>query len=345
MVTFPYNTTDFFFTLDDTKVLQVSSANATSYFTLKATITFYDFHSAVAKEKVLEYKLPLFKGAQTYVIGRKVHRFLAKQKTFSNTFGFIIKTTTVDFEVKEIDSSDDTVLDTQTLTAVKFIPGPIPKLKSGNVAILSTNSNHERVTKDGLFLVNLLLPEGTHQLKLFKNEVEVDSESITATAADNVFSKKIIVKDFTGAKGDVFTINIADGLLVKSFVVFPDNKTSKQLLFVGNNHLLRSLECTGDFSFPTEYDQITHTYYRNLIEVLEIVTTEKIKKLKLNTGWILKTDVEVIDTLLESSNVLLIENNSTVLEMVPLAKKMTGEDSEKFLYAYDLEFYINQSYA
>lgn len=345
MITTPFNTTDFFFTLDDANVIDVSSENATSYFTVKVTITYFSFYDNVALEQELNYKLSLFKGAQSEVIGRKIHRYLAKQKVFNNTFGFIQKTATADFEIKEIESDDNSVLDTVTLENIKFIPGHKPKLQNENLAILAINSNKERVTKHGIFLVNLLLPEGTYQLKLFKNDVEVDRESITATATDNVFSKKIIVKDYAGAKGDVFTINIADGLLVKSFVVFPDNKTSKQMLFIGSNNLLSSLECTGSFAFSTDYKQIKQEYYRNFKEVLEVVATQKTNKFIINTGWLLKTDVTIIDEVLDSGFALLIENDATVLELVPIAKKITGEDSEKFLYEYNLEFQINKTNA
>ena len=344
MVTFPYNTTDFAFTLENTPIL-FSTENDDTYFTMKITISYYEFSENTPIVKELNEKIPLFKKAQKLFVGPKIHRYLSKQNEFSNTFGFLCKTSTVSFEIEEINSDDNTVEDTITLNNVKFIPGPKPTFIQNNVALLSTNSNKERVTKNGQFFVAFLLPSGEHTLKLFKNESEVESELVTATDEDNVFLKKIVIKDFSGAKADVFTFKINETTVEKSFVVFPENKNSKQLLFVGNYNYLRSLECTGNFSFEKEYNPITQNYVRNLEEVLEVITNEKKNYLTINTGWILKSETETIETLLDSKKVILVDNDQVVLEMVPKTKKIVGEDSEKFLYSYDLNFQINKKYA
>lgn len=344
MVNFPYNTTDFAFTLDDV-FINFSTTTADTYFDLEITIKYYDFFSSTEKTEVLEYKVPLFNLQQSYNVGRKIHRFLSNPEVYANTYGFQYKTAKVSFLIKEINIADETTVETITLDHVFFIAGPKPTLIANNNAILTTNSNFERVTQNGLFIVNFLLSEGEHTVNVFKNSVAIETEIITATALDNVFSKKIVVKDFSGAKGDVFELNINGAGLKKTFVVFPDGEYSKQLVFVDEFKLFRSIECTGHFSFPTKYDQISHKYKRNLIEILEVVKTEKVKSFKINTGFILKTSTATIDTILSENKAYLIENSKTILEMAPIAKKMVGEDSEEELYAYDLEFQINKNYA
>lgn len=343
MVTFPYNTNDFAFTLEDLFIL-FSTETANTYFDLTVTITYFEFFSSTEKIKVLEYKIPLFNQAQTYNVGRKIHRNLATPDVYANAFGFQYKTAAVSFLATEINTAGTTVSST-VLNDIKFIAGKRPSLLESNKALLSTNTNYERVTQNGFFIVNFLLIAGNYTIKVFKNGIQEQSEEITTTAADNIFSKKIIVKDFLGVKGDVFEIAVLNTSIKKTFVVFPDNETSKQLVFVDSFNLFRSLECTGHFSFTNEYDQITHNYKRNLVEILEIVTTEKVNKLQLNTGFVLKTDTETIDALLDAKKVYLVENNVVFLEMVPLAKKQTGEDSTQELYAYDLEFQINKTNA
>jgi hypothetical protein len=344
MVIFPYNTTDFSFTLEDV-FIQFSTENVNTYFDLKIIITYFEFFSSEEKSKILEYKIPLFNNQQSENVGRKIHRYLANSPVYASEFGFQYKTAKVTFLATEINIGDKTTASTTLLADVKFIAGPEPSLLSNNNALLSANTNYERVTENGLFIVNLLLSEGNHTLKVLKNNIEVQTEDITATATDNVFSKKIVVKDFSGAKGDVFEVLLENTTIKKTFVVFPNNVHSKQLVFVDKNKLFRSLECTGHFSFPNKYDQITHNYKRNLVEVLEIIETEKVNNLKLNTGWVLKTDTETTDALLSSKKTYLVENNISTLEMVPLAKKQTEEDSDEELYAYDLEFQINKKNA
>lgn len=342
MVTFPYNTTDFAFTLEDL-FIAFSTEKANTYFDLKVTIKYFDFFSTIEKEKILEYKIPLFNQEQKYNVGRKIHRNLPSLKAYANIFGLQYKTAKVSFLATEINIADGTTESTATLNDVKFIAGPKPRLLANNVAILSTNTNYERTTENGFFICNFLLTEGNHTVKVFKNGVESLSEGITATAADNVFSKKIIVKDFSGAKGDVFTIKIDGTTIQKTFVVFPNNLQSKQLVFADSFKLFRSLECTGHFSFPDAFNQITHKYKRNLVEILEVVTTEQTNKFKINTGWLLKTDTETLHTLSLSKKAFLVENNKQILELAPIAKKLIKEDSDAGLYEYDLEFQINKN--
>lgn len=344
MVTFPYNTTDFSYTLEDVFIL-FSTVTADTYFDLTVTINYFDFYSSIEKTKELSYKIPLINLQQKYNIGRKIHRYLANNNAYSNTFGFQYQTSKVTFLAKEYAISDNTEVSSATLVDVLFIAGTKPTIIENNNAILTKNNHFERITKNGFFICNFLLSAGNHTIKVFKNATEVQSEDIEATAEDNVFSKKIVVKDFSGAKGDVFEVVLVDSVIKKTFVVFPDNEHSKQLVFVDDFKLFRSLECTGQFSFLNEFEQIKHKYKRDLKEILEIVETEQLNKLKLNTGWLLKTDTETITSLLLSTKIYLIENNEAVLELVPIAKKQTAEDSLAELYAYDLEFQINKTNA
>jgi hypothetical protein len=341
MVNFPYNTTDFAFTLEDS-FIEFSTENEDTYFDLKVTITYFDFFSEVEKEKVLEYKIPLLNQAQSFNVGRKIHRYLASLTTYTNTFGFMYKTAKVTFIATEFNIADDSEASTDTLTDVQFIAGEKPKLLENNIALLSNNTNYERITEKGLFIVHFLLPIGSHVLKLNKNGSEAASENIVVTEGNNVFSKKITAENFNATKGDVFNIKIDGTSFAKTFVIFPNNISSKLLIFIDKFKLFRVLECTGHFSFPDEYSQITHTYKQNLVEVLEIVDTKEINKFNINTGWVLKTDTETISSISKAKKVFLIENDTQVLALVPIAKKLTKEDSEAELYEYDLEFQINK---
>jgi len=342
MVSFPYNTTDFAFTLEDS-FISFSTENADTYFELFLLISYYDFFSAEEKQKTLEYKIPLLNKAQTFNVGRKIHRYLSSLTAYTNTFGFMYKTATVTFIATEINNSDGSSSGSEVLYDVQFIAGKKPKLLENNTALLSNNTSYERVTEKGMFIVNVLLPAGDHVLKVYKNALEQTAETVTVTDNNNVFSKKINIKDFNGTKGDVFKFVVAETSIKKSVVVFPNNVSSKQLVFIDEFKLFRVLECTGHYSFPDEYDQITHTYYRNLVEVLEVIETTETNMLNINTGWVLKTDTETLSTLSKNKRAFLIENNEQILDMVVKAKKLTKEDTEAELYEYDLEFQINHN--
>ena len=346
MVHFPYNTNEFAFTLDEV-FLDFTTNNFNTFFNVKITINYYNFYESTANVKILEYKVVLFNNAQKYYVGDKIHRFLAKPETYFGQQGFQYKTAKVSFLITEVNLTTETILNTFELNNVNFIAGPKPKIVENNNAVLSTNTHYERVTNAGFFLVNFLLSSGEHIIKVLKNGVEVESETknIVATDFDNVFSIKIDIKELSGAKGYIFEIQLNDSMIKKSVVIFPDGEQSNQLVFVDQFNLFRSLQCTGHYSFPTKYNQITHKYKHNLKEILKIITTEKEDNLKINTGFILKTSSETVDTLSSEKEAYLVIENTVVLDLAVLANSLTKENSEEALYEYNLQFRINKNHA
>jgi len=342
MVTIPYNNSDFAFTLNDL-FLQFSTVETDTYFTLKLTVNFYDFYSETAKQKIKNYKIYLFENSAEENIGRKVDRIMGQFQGLSN-LELQYKTAVVDLEAKELNILDDSLVETTTLNGIKFIAGILPKLKVLNTALLSVNINASRITPSGFINVSFLLPEGDNIIEIHKNESILQSETIVATIENNVFTKKYKISDYGANPGDVFKFKIKDIEVYKFVVIFPEGMFSNHILYVDEFKMLQSLECTGNFSFPTDYKQTTHKYKRNLVEILEIIETKKINSFKINTGWVLKTDNVTIDTIARSKKAWLFINDIEVIEMVPVAKKLTNIDSDEELYEYDLEFKINRAY-
>jgi hypothetical protein len=215
---------------------------------------------------------------------------------------------------------------------------------SGNTALLNINTNASRITPSGFVNVSFLLPAGANTISIYKNDSLLQEEIITANATDNVFTKKYTMADYNGLPGDVLKFKVKDLDVYKSVIVFPEHTFSNHILFIDEFKLLSTLQCTGDFAFPTAYNQTTHEYKRNLVEVLEIIETEKVNSFKINTGWVLQTDNVTIDSLLRSKKAWLFINDNYVIEMVPISKKETNIDSDRDLYEYDLEFQINRAY-
>lgn len=344
MVTFPYNTTDFAFTLNDV-FLNFSTTETNSYFDLEITIKYFEFFSSTEKTKVLEYKIPLLNQNQSFNVGKKIHRYLANLGSYNNVVGFQYKTAKVSFIAVEKQITDNTVIDTVTLNDVKFVAGHKPNLFIANKALLSLNTALEKVSKKGVFNTSFLLPAGNHVLEVYKNNVLETSVDVTATATDNVYLHQLIVSEFAPTIADVFTVKIKGTTILKEVVIGSASRLTTQLMFLDTFKLPRSVEFTGEFSKTNEYDQITHTYKRNLIEVLEVVTTEKIKKLTIATGFLLPTETNNVDELLDCKKVFLVNNNATVLEMAPIAKKLVLEDSTNESFTYNLEFQINKNHA
>lgn len=340
----PYNTVDFAFTLDDSKFLDISTLNENTYFTLQLVIKYYDFYDAVQQTETLNYKLPLFNKKRIFSVGEIIHRNLSSISGL-NSQQLQYKTALVDITIKEYDFLDpETVISSEEMLAVKFIAGPLPALMDGNKALLSVNANASRVTPIGYVSASFLLPMGDYTFEISKNGVVVFSEIISATITENVFTKTLKVSLYNALPGDIFTMAINGTVISKTIEINDYQLFSNTILFVNEFKLLESLECTGDFSFPDVYDQITHKYKRNLIEILEIIRTKKEDNFKVDTGWVLETDGITIDSLLLGKKAWLLKESNKVAELVPISKKNTAIDSKRESFQYDLEFKINSTY-
>ena len=339
MVTFPYNNSDYAYALDPVAI-NFSSSNE-SYFTVVITIKYYEFYASTEKTTVLNYKIPLFNGVAIWYVGEIIQRNLSNL-TVPFASGFQVKTALVTFVVKELALADDSETATTTLTDVAFIPGHKPKLISNNMALLHVNETKCRVTVLGTCYASFLFPTGEHTIKVYHNATEINSETITATALNTIYTKTIDVSAFQVTPADVFKITIGGTEIFKEFVIFPDTQLSNTLFFIDQYKLMTSLELTGEYSFNEDFEQLMHEYKLNNDRVLEVVETLEDHFLKINTGYILKSQVKLVNEIFKIKKAFLKNIEGFDLEMVPISKKRTGFDSENFLYSYDLEFRINK---
>lgn len=341
----PYTPGTFYFTLDTSKYIDFYTTNDDTFFTMQLIIRYYDFYNILEKTiDDLYYKIPLFNKKATLNIGEIIHRNLSNITALDDQ-SLQYKTPLVDIILHEF-SIDDETTSISSLEAynIQFIAGPKPALLKSNKAILSLNSNNSRVTPNGIHLVNFLLPSGTHIIEVFKNNIIVDAETITATAIDNIYSKKLNMQTLQTVPGDVIKVSLKDTILSKEIEVTDYQQYSNMILFVDEFKLLSSLECTGSKVRSIDYSQTTHKYKRNSREILEIIDTKKDEGLILNTGWVLETDDLTIDSLLSGKKAWHFKSNTIAAELAPVAKKLTAENSDDETYQYDLEFKINSSY-
>lgn len=338
MVTFPYNTTDFAFTLTDDAILFSSTEN--SYFDATILIKYYDFYSATEKTETLEYKIPLFNASAKWFVGAIIHRNISVLKAvFTN--GFQQKTTLVTFTINEISLDDGTTLNTTSLTDVKFIPGPAPKLLENNIGLLNANTWYCKATISNLLNVSFLLPNETHQINYYVNETLISSEEVVSAGLDNVFTKQINTADFTLEIGDILKIQVNNSIIYKEFLIDKAIPNSTTLFFINKFNLLDTIVFTGEYLFSEEPEQITQLYRNNQRENLEVIANLQNNFLKIDTGWLYKEQLKLIDHLLDSKKVIINNLDNYNLELVPISKKRTGIDSKKNKFSFSLEFRIN----
>jgi len=172
------------------------------------------------------------------------------------------------------------------------------------------------------------------------------SGSIGGVAANN----NIMVESFEGTGYQntwTETIGANTGNLVegakKTFIVFPNDNYSNMIVWENEFLVQSALECTGTASIKTEFEFQTQKLFENLVEKIQTLSTTKEVKLYINTGWILKSDVDTIESILRSKRAWLLQNEVEI-NLVPVSKSIVNTDLERELIEFSLEFIINRTY-
>jgi hypothetical protein len=341
-LTVPYLSGEKAFTLDQ-KYFEFSSQNLGTYFQFDSEIKTYDFFNNTENVFTVPQKIVLFQGKSKVNLGQLIHRLMRKfpivnESTFQNQLA------TLNISCKEILAADETVVRAGTKSNIKFVAG----LSRGitDLGFLDFNPLPNRGTKNGFAMLNILYPTGNYEFRILKNGTLVSAQALPASNNIIVF-KKVSFAAFN--QGDIiqcvvdFVGQNNSSAPKKTFKLFPVGNYSNTIVWE-NEFLLQSvLECTGTASIKSDFEFLSQKVYQNLVEVIEHFSSSKEVKLFINTGWLLKTDVDTIESLMRSKRVWLL-NNTGNIALRPVAKPIINEDLERELIEFSLEFIINRNY-
>ena len=338
----PYSTGQKAFTLDN-KFFEFSSLNQNTYFQFDSTIKTYDFFTNAVNEFFIPLKIVLFRGKAKENLGQIIHRLMRKF-THVNDELLQYKEATLKITCSEIVITDETILRSGTSAEIPFIAG----LSRGitTLGFLDFNPSPNRVTKNSFAYLNILIPTGGYELRTFKNGTLV---SATALPDSNgiVLCKKVLFSAYE--KGDViqYVVDVVGKTNAlapkKTYILFPDNNYSNMIVWENEFLVQSAIECTGSASIDTEGEFQSQTIYVDLVERLEHLSSSKTVKLYINTGWLLFSDIDTVESLMRSKRAWLIQGNSTI-SLRPISKKLPKKDLEEELISFPLEFKINQNY-
>lgn len=338
----PYSTGQKAFTLDN-EFFEFSSVNQNTYFQFDSTIKTYDFFTNAVNEFFIPLKIVLFRGYSKENLGQIIHRLMRK---FSDVNESLLqyKEATLKINCSEIVIADQSVIRSGTSAEIPFIAG----LSRGitTLGFLDFNPAPNRVTKNSFAYLNILIPAGNYELRTFKNGLLVTAEALPVSN-DTIFCKKILFSTFE--KGDVVecvidAIGEVNALAPKkTFILFPDDNYSNMIVWENEFLLQSAMECTGSALLDPEGEFQSQTVYEDLVERLEHLSSSKTVKLFINTGWLLFSDIDTVESLMRSKRAWLIQGNNTI-SLRPIGKKLPKKDLEEELIQYPLEFKINQKY-
>ncbi|HCO21462.1 MAG TPA: hypothetical protein DIT47_10625, partial [Flavobacteriaceae bacterium] len=227
--------------------------------------------------------------------------------------------------VEELDA-DYNVKNSETLTEIKFFAGKKPL----GYPVL-TNNLIRRRSADSKVIFSFI--SGVTNINDF-------GANFTSYA---VVPDRVAVALKTETADQLFTwpsvkqLNI--GVNPIKIITMPNNNKTINLAFYNSNLVPDWLTITGDFKISDDY---THTISRNVISGNEEkFDSEKTKTLTINTGFILKSELEILDEIAESK-LIFIEINGKYYKGILTSNKISKEDSTEELIARDLEFLITE---
>lgn len=348
-VKLPYKSSKKAFTLDK-KFVNFSTINLNTYIQFNITAKVYDFFTNIETIITIPQKIALFKGAAEINVGRTIHRIMKRFETLTAQ-EYQYKYAQVVFNCEERNYADNTPVRQVQSDTIIFVAGL--SYANKDMTILDINLKPNRVTTESYVYLNLLLLSPGSSIEVLRNGNAYDLITLPFST-DTILTKKLFFSDF--AQGDVISCRVINTLqnrttippntsqsMVKEFKVFPLNEFSNQIIWQ-NEYLLKStIDCTGSYKIQTDIEFQSQKLFHQLVEVLEILDSSKTVKLTINTGWLLKTDIDTVESLMRSPRVWLEQGSSTI-DLRPSGKSIINDDSERERIEFTLEFEINKKY-
>lgn len=228
-----------------------------------------------------------------------------------------------------------------------FIKGRKPSRLLTESGIISFIDGPLRVTKNSKAILNILNRFNDVYLSKYINGVF--QEFIPTYLNTNELIGHVL--EFSNAtEGDVYEFrlshsqNASEDYVSQKYFVFPKNKQSVHIGWEDEHGLLQILEFTGDYKIENETTEISSETFDEYLVRLRKLGNIHSSTLYADTGFILKSNQDYITSLLSANIAWVIFDNQKEIELVPKAKKLVAADSDKELYAYEIEFTINKQH-
>lgn len=325
-----------FFTLEP-DFFKFQTANQNTYFQLDVEGYVYEFLNLATKMFNINQKLIPFDGHCKVNLGKTIHRLMGVFPAPNNNSSQYVPAVFY-FNIKEINFATGLIIRELNSNQFSYIAG----LDRNPTIFGFLNFNHKpsRVTTNSVGLLNYYVEHETHSLR-----VSINGLSNVPMLLPNLiqYIQTLYFNFDSQVPGDVVIYDILDSnndvVSSKKYCVFPAGKYSNTITWENEFLLQTKLECTGTFNITSDFEFQTQKTYQNLVEQIEILDTTKENKLTINTGWLLATDVDDIESLMRAKRVWIGPEN---IALRPIGKKMINQDSERELIEFTLEFTINR---
>lgn len=312
----------YYFAKDKNKVLITKTVSSSTY--VRMTLDMYLKGFGETYQENQEYAIPFFKGITEFYPGNEINDFFIKAKNVVNSLDPVYQydLALVNMTFEELNDQDQ-VLSTFNLNNVYFAPGKKPKYFP-----IFTDHNVRSTYSDSILKISIdRLTEKDDINKLFQQYKNIKPAHVP----------KFTVDQFTFLRSefkDVLKTNIIEANEM-IFIPLPNPENTIHIEWENQNLVFDWFSGSG-FVNPTS--ELEHLVGESKDFPEEKFDSDKSRPLTINTGWILKEEISLIDDIL-SSRLCFIYSEGKRFKAYPIGKKneLKGEDNTLCM---ELEFKI-----
>lgn len=336
---------------------------------LNLIISYFSYGATTTNDSELPVKLGLFNNKATFFIGKSLRNIMKELLDLQSINLSVLSNqlpgddvlfirnyynpSSVNLEVEFNHKFEELLDKTYTFENLKYIKGRKPEHAFSNTVLLNYYKEPLRVTPKSVALFNFYKEE-PHTLRIFKNG-ELESQKSHLPGVQRLFAYRHTFESYTA--GDVIEIRLHKNLddlidtlwyndpqnyVSQKYIVFPEGKESYHIGWEDEYGVLSLMEFTGALTFGMDFDNNITRNYQSFLETLRKLDARKSHKVVCNTGYILKSNTKRIESLLNSKRAWIISTETTSpINLIPVTSTLSGNDSDRELYEYDIEFSIN----
>ncbi|WP_313091956.1 hypothetical protein [Chryseobacterium flavum] len=322
-ITHDFSGSNYYFAKDANKVVLNKTSSSSTYVKMTLKMFFNGFGQQYQEEE--EYTFPYFKGSVEIYPGDEVQDFFIQAKDITTSLNpvYQFSLALVEMTFQEMNELDE-VQSTFVLDNIFFAPGRKPKCfpiftnyplrgtYNQSVIKLSADrlSEHDELNK---IYAQYTLPKPSHLPKF-----NVDQFTFLRSNFRPDLKRKIISSN------------------IMQFVPLPDPEKVIHIEWENENLVFDWFSAAGEIKIPVDIDNVIGESEEYLEEKFDSVDR---KTITVNTGWILREEIDLITDLLKS-RLCFIYAEGKRYKVFPITNKNELPDSGKNTFSMDIDFKI-----
>lgn len=309
----------YYFALDKNKIKMTKNNPFSSYVKMKLDMFFNGYQQEY--QEAQEYEYLYFKNEVEIFPGEEIQDFFARCRELHplDDVGYQYSFALVNITITE-HNADDEQLSEYLIKNVFFVPGRKPKCFP-----FFTNHPMRRTYPESIIRISADTISEKAEFVPLMNIYQ--GEKPTFEKKNEVHSHNLVRKLFAGKENEILTAGEI------KYIPFPEVENPIHIFFETENLIFEWFSAHDKYRMVSEFE-----HYFDAENKLKYGSKRK-KSLTINTGWILREEIALIDDLL-GSNLCFIMIGDLKLKAVAVGKKNEMYDTSEHLYQMDLEFNV-----